>query len=76
MDSKCVCVTLQLILEQCLRWDVDNDGVIENSSFADQTYDAWSMEGARLAMIILNITESLVYALRMSVFHSWQCSPG
>ncbi|CAI5453720.1 unnamed protein product [Caenorhabditis angaria] len=26
-------------------WDVDNDGMIENSGFADQTYDAWKMTG-------------------------------
>jgi len=34
-------------MEQCLRWDTDGDGIIDNSGFADQTYDAWSVVGAR-----------------------------
>lgn len=28
-------------------WDVDGDGCIENSGFADQTYDVWVMTGTR-----------------------------
>ena len=34
-------------MEKSLRWDTDNDGVIDNSGFADQTYDAWTVTGAR-----------------------------
>lgn len=34
------------VMEQCLRWDTDGDGIIDNSGFADQTYDAWSVVGA------------------------------
>ena len=34
-------------MRHSLRWDVDNDGIIDNSGFADQTYDAWTMLGAR-----------------------------
>lgn len=30
-----------------LRFDTDGDGLIENSGFADQTYDAWVATGAR-----------------------------
>ncbi len=29
------------------RWDTDRDGLIENSGFADQTYDMWVMTGSR-----------------------------
>lgn len=28
-------------------WDSDGDGLIENSGFADQTYDVWVMTGSR-----------------------------
>lgn len=28
-------------------WDVDNDGMIENSGTCDQTYDTWRMYGTR-----------------------------
>ncbi|VDK62033.1 unnamed protein product [Gongylonema pulchrum] len=28
-----------------MRWDVDDDGMIENSGMPDQTYDVWSMHG-------------------------------
>ena len=34
-------------MERSLRWDTDNDGLIDNGGFADQTYDAWVMTGAR-----------------------------
>ena len=34
-------------MEYSLKWDTDNDGIIDNAGFADQTYDAWSMYGAR-----------------------------
>ena len=34
-------------MENSLRWDVDDDGIIDNAGFADQTYDAWTMKGAR-----------------------------
>ncbi|ESN98572.1 hypothetical protein HELRODRAFT_177051 [Helobdella robusta] len=35
-----------LLMYKCLRWDVDDDGIIDNAGFADQTYDAWNMTGA------------------------------
>ena len=38
---------LQAVIEASLRWDVDDDGIIDNSGFPDQTYDAWSVVGAR-----------------------------
>jgi non-lysosomal glucosylceramidase len=34
-------------MKKCLRWDVDGDGIIDNSGFADQTFDAWTATGAR-----------------------------
>lgn len=30
-----------------LKFDTNNDGLIENAGFADQTYDAWVATGAR-----------------------------
>uniref|UniRef100_A0A158PAK6 Glucosylceramidase n=1 Tax=Angiostrongylus cantonensis TaxID=6313 RepID=A0A158PAK6_ANGCA len=35
----------KLISEAVLHWDQDGDGMIENFGRADQTYDAWRMEG-------------------------------
>ena len=40
-------------MEEALsHWDQDGDGMIENFGKADQTYDAWQMEGVRFACII------------------------
>uniref|UniRef100_A0ACB8EPJ1 Non-lysosomal glucosylceramidase n=2 Tax=Sphaerodactylus townsendi TaxID=933632 RepID=A0ACB8EPJ1_9SAUR len=36
----------QAVMESELRFDTDGDGLIENSGFADQTYDAWVVTGA------------------------------
>ena len=33
--------------------DTDGDGLIENSGFADQTYDAWPVTGPRYAFVAL-----------------------
>ncbi|XP_048480737.1 non-lysosomal glucosylceramidase [Plutella xylostella] len=33
------------LLRQTLTWDQDKDGLIENSGWPDQTYDAWVMSG-------------------------------
>ena len=30
-----------------MMYDTDGDGLIENSGFADQTYDAWPVTGPR-----------------------------
>lgn len=38
------CVT---VMECTKKFDVDNDGLIENSGTPDQTYDTWVMKGAR-----------------------------
>lgn len=37
---------IKTLMDKCLTWDVDNDGLIENSGFADQTYDSWIMFGS------------------------------
>ncbi|XP_046562638.1 non-lysosomal glucosylceramidase-like [Haliotis rubra] len=34
------------VIETALKWDIDDDGIIDNSGFADQTFDAWTMSGA------------------------------
>ncbi|XP_072849206.2 non-lysosomal glucosylceramidase [Pogona vitticeps] len=34
------------VMEAELQFDTDGDGLIENSGFADQTYDAWVVRGA------------------------------
>ncbi|XP_027488789.1 non-lysosomal glucosylceramidase-like [Corapipo altera] len=36
----------QTVMESELKFDTDNDGLIENGGFADQTYDAWVVHGA------------------------------
>lgn len=35
------------VMKKSLEWDVDGDGMIENSGSADQTYDTWIMKGTR-----------------------------
>ncbi|KAL5005060.1 hypothetical protein ScPMuIL_018516 [Solemya velum] len=34
------------VMDTAIQWDVDNDGIIENGGFADQTFDTWIMHGA------------------------------
>ncbi|XP_025049265.1 non-lysosomal glucosylceramidase [Alligator sinensis] len=36
----------QAVMDSELKFDTDNDGLIENAGFADQTYDAWVATGA------------------------------
>ncbi|KAM6469740.1 non-lysosomal glucosylceramidase isoform 2-T2 [Liasis olivaceus] len=36
----------QAVMDSELKFDTDGDGLIENSGFADQTYDAWVATGA------------------------------
>ncbi|XP_049963211.1 non-lysosomal glucosylceramidase [Schistocerca serialis cubense] len=36
---------IKTVMNKALTWDEDNDGLIENSGFADQTFDAWIMKG-------------------------------
>ena len=38
---------LQELMEFSLQWDTDEDGMIENGGFADQTFDAWIVHGVR-----------------------------
>ncbi|XP_037116133.1 non-lysosomal glucosylceramidase-like isoform X1 [Syngnathus acus] len=35
----------QAVMESELKFDLDGDGLIENSGFADQTYDGWTVTG-------------------------------
>lgn len=34
------------VVEHAITWDTNGDGLIENSGFADQTFDAWVMTGS------------------------------
>ena len=43
--NKAVGVCDQL-MKKALDWDLDRDGLIENSGFPDQTFDSWVMTGA------------------------------
>lgn len=38
---------LEAVVKRAQNWDVDGDGLIENSNFPDQTYDTWVMNGSR-----------------------------
>ena len=32
-------------MHKAMQFDTDNDGMIENSGYADQTYDSWTATG-------------------------------
>lgn len=34
-------------MESEMKFDLDGDGLIENSGYADQTYDGWAVTGPR-----------------------------
>uniref|UniRef100_T1JDY2 Non-lysosomal glucosylceramidase n=1 Tax=Strigamia maritima TaxID=126957 RepID=T1JDY2_STRMM len=38
--------TVKILMAKCMSFDVDGDGLIENSGSADQTYDTWIMKGS------------------------------
>lgn len=38
---------LQTVMNKTAVYDTDGDGLIENSGFADQTFDAWPVTGPR-----------------------------
>jgi non-lysosomal glucosylceramidase len=37
----------QMVTDRVKTQDTDGDGIIDNGGFADQTYDAWTVTGAR-----------------------------
>ncbi|XP_077988859.1 non-lysosomal glucosylceramidase-like [Glandiceps talaboti] len=37
---------VQAVMTVSLSWDTDGDGIIENSGYADQTFDMWKVSGA------------------------------
>ncbi|XP_064607909.1 non-lysosomal glucosylceramidase-like [Liolophura sinensis] len=37
---------VKAVMDYSLQWDTDNDGVIDNGGFPDQTYDGWMSTGA------------------------------
>ena len=40
-------IRIKLVTDRIKKQDVDGDGLIDNDGFADQTYDAWAVTGAR-----------------------------
>lgn len=36
-----------IVMRHALTWGAEEDGMIKNSGFPDQTYDAWTMSGVR-----------------------------
>lgn len=48
-------------METAKKWDVDDDGIIDNGGFADQTFDAWTMSGARYVGETLNCWMSTAF---------------
>lgn len=44
----------QVLVESSKVWDVDGDGIIDNGGYADQTFDAWVMKGARYSYANFN----------------------
>ena len=48
-----ICHVIQELIDRSLQWDKDNDGLIENGGFADQTFDAWIVQGARYSQASL-----------------------
>lgn len=49
------------LLRAARRWDLDDDGLIENGGFPDQTYDAWVMSGPRSLFAYLFLTIILIF---------------
>jgi uncharacterized protein (DUF608 family) len=35
------------VTDRLKKQDIDGDGLVDNGGFADQTYDAWTVVGAR-----------------------------
>ena len=35
----------QSVMKRSMKFDTDNDGMIENGGYADQTYDTWTATG-------------------------------
>ena len=46
-------LTFQTVMNKTAVYDTDGDGLIENSGFADQTFDAWPVTGPRYLSRIL-----------------------
>jgi uncharacterized protein (DUF608 family) len=51
-NSRYTCVAIELsklVTDRLKEQDTDDDGLVDNGGFADQTYDAWTVVGARFA---------------------------
>lgn len=44
-------ILIQTVMETELKFDKDGDGLIENSGYADQTYDGWTVTGPRYSTV-------------------------
>lgn len=42
---KSMYASCKIVMDKCLEWDTDEDGLIENQNSADQTFDTWIMNG-------------------------------
>lgn len=51
-------------METELKFDKDGDGLIENSGYADQTYDGWKVTGPRLGLYFLFNLKTKKYILK------------
>lgn len=51
------------VMSNCLAWDRDGDGLIENGGTADQTYDVWVMSGARYRNLLPIICCTYIHVL-------------
>ena len=63
-------------MEHAIEWDKDDDGLIENGGFADQTFDAWVMTGTRYKSMSLFQTTSAKICVCFFFFCLFVCLYG
>jgi uncharacterized protein (DUF608 family) len=47
----CLTFLEKFVTDRLKKQDTDGDGLVDNGGFADQTYDAWTVVGARYSFI-------------------------
>ena len=60
-------------METAKKWDVDDDGIIDNGGFADQTFDAWAMTGARYCGKISALNPLILLCYNTHIWHLQHC---
>uniref|UniRef100_H3AXX8 Non-lysosomal glucosylceramidase n=1 Tax=Latimeria chalumnae TaxID=7897 RepID=H3AXX8_LATCH len=63
----------QAVMESELKFDTDGDGLIENSGYADQTYDGWAVTGPRIALGKCPLCSVSLLSLRSGAPRCWSC---